>query len=80
MIILYPHPKRWTLKDSAEKLNELVREEIVAHEVAEDRREWLHREIVRQIRREVKKKLKEEKVKRAGAAAAKEQDRNNRAR
>ena len=67
---------RWTLKDSKEKLYEMVREEIVSHDVAEDRRDWLHREIVRQIRKEVKNKLKKEKIKRASSAAQKEQDRN----
>jgi len=64
---------RWTLKDSAEKLNEFVREEIIAHDVPEDRQDWLHREIVRQIRKEVKKKLKKERIKRAGSSAQKEQ-------
>ena len=67
---------RWTLKDSAEKLNELVVEEIVLHGVPEDRRDWLHQEVVRQIRKEVKKKLKQEKIKRANKAAQKEADKN----
>lgn len=73
--LFYIRFPRWSLKDSAAKLNELVREEIVLHNVAEDRQDWLHREIVRQIRKEVKKKLKQEKIKRAGSVSKKEKDR-----